>query len=466
MDKASHNFTPIDQIDAYVAHLRVVFESRKTLSISWRRQQLEGIIRMLDEQENTIKYALQKDLKKSSVEVFTSIAGIRKEAEYALKHLKRWTARRKVKTPLFLKPGKSWVQPEPLGVVLCITAWNFPWYQSLVPMIGALSAGNCILVKPSEFCLNSAKAIADIYPQYIDPDAVIVVQGGPEETKALLRNQFDHILYTGNQTIAKSVMAAAARYLTPVTLELGGKCPAIVDQKCDIKVTARRLVWAKFQSAGQICITVDHVFVHKSKKAELICALKEEIRKEFGEYPEKSSDYGRIINKQKHERLVSLLNNEKIIFGGHYNQDDLYLEPTVVENPSFDSPLMTEEIFGPILPIVEWEKEEYIYDWLYKNNKPLALYIFSDDTNFQNRVLDHTTSGNVVVNDLMFFMLVPELPFGGVGASGMGAYKGFQGFSTFSHLKSVLKRGKFMDFDVRYAPYDSKKEKIMRFLWG
>lgn len=466
MNQMVAEFTPADQMQTDIARLRTTFASGKTKSIKWRKAQIKGIIRLIEEQENAIIDAIHADLRKSRVEAFVAeIAAIKKEAQYALKNLKKWTAKRKVKTPMLAQPGKSWLQPEPLGVVLCMTAWNFPWHQSLTPMIGAFAAGNCVLVKPSELCRNSAALIAKLYPQYLDSDAVAVVQGGPDESQALLKNKFDRIIYTGSGTVGKLVMEAAAKHLTPVTLELGGKSPAIVDKSADIKMTARRLVWGKFQCAGQICITADYVFVHKSKKAELVAALKAAIAEGLGNDPQNSPDYARIINERHHDRLTALLSEGTVVHGGKHDKSDLYIEPTIVENAPADSKLMSDEIFGPILPIVEWETEEDIYAWLAARDKPLALYIFADDKGFQNRVLDNTTAGNVAINDLMLFVVVPELPFGGVGASGMGSYTGTQGFCTFSHFKPVLKRGKRMDLDARYVPYNPKKEKIMRLAW-
>jgi aldehyde dehydrogenase (NAD+) len=466
MNQITTEFTAADQIDADIAHLRTAFASGKTRSLQWRKAQLKGIIRLIDEQEDAIIAAIQADLRKSRVEAFIAeIAAIKKEAQYALKNLKRWTSKKKVKTPMLAQPGKSWLQPEPLGVVLCITAWNFPWHQSLTPMVGAFAAGNCVLVKPSELCATSAALIAKPYPQYLDPDAVAIVQGGPEETQALLRNKFDHIIYTGGGTVARIVMTAAAQHLTPVTLELGGKSPAIVDKSADIKMTARRLVWGKFQCAGQICITADYVFVHKSKKAELIAALKQEIANGLGADPQQSNDYARIINARHHDRLTGLLSEGRIVHGGRHDKADLYIEPTIIEDAPEGGKLMSDEIFGPILPIVEWEKEEDIYAWMATRDKPLALYVFADDKGFQTRIVDRISAGNVAINDLMLFVVVPELPFGGVGASGMGSYTGTQGFCTFSHFKPVLKRGKRMDLDARYVPYNSKKEKIMRLAW-
>lgn len=466
MNQMLNEFTPADQIDSDIARLRTTFASGKTKSLKWRKAQLKGIIRLINEQEDAIIAAIQADLRKSRVEAFIAeIAAIKKEAQYALKNLKSWTKKKKVKTPMLAQPGKSWLQPEPLGVVLCITAWNFPWHQSLTPMVGAFAAGNCVLVKPSELCSHSAALIAKLYPQYLDPDAVAIVQGGPEETQALLGNKFDHIIYTGGGAVARIVMTAAAKHLTPVTLELGGKSPAIVDTSADIPTTARRLVWGKFQCAGQICITADYVFVHKSKKAELIAALKAEITKGLGADPQKSNDYARIINARHHDRLTALLSEGRIVHGGGHDKADLYIEPTIVEDVPQDGKLMSDEIFGPILPIVEWEKEEDIYAWMAARDKPLALYVFADDKGFQSRVVDRISAGNVAINDLMLFVVVPELPFGGVGASGMGSYTGTQGFCTFSHFKPVLKRGKRMDLDARYVPYNSKKEKIMRLAW-
>ncbi|MBU2956077.1 aldehyde dehydrogenase family protein [Paracoccus sp. 1_MG-2023] len=456
-------FTPIPQMQAEVARLRAAFDSGRTRPLEWRRAQLQAILRLLKEREGDIIAAIHADLRKGRLESWMAeIALIRTEAKHALRHLKSWTARRRVRTPIAAQPGRSWVQPEPLGVVLCIASWNFPWQQTLQPMVGALAAGNCVLVKPSELSSHCAAAIARLLPEYLDPEAVAVVQGGPEETGALLECRFDHILYTGGASVGRIVMRAAAQHLTPVTLEMGGKCPVIVDRTADIALAARRIVWAKGQNAGQICINADYVLVHRDRAAALTGALAAEFRRAYGADPQMSKDYGRIVNERHFDRLQALLSQGRIVQGGRTDRGDLYIEPTIVADVPGDAPLMQDEIFGPILPIVEWQDEDDLAMQLKAHGKPLALYVFSRDQGFQDRALDRFPAGMVAINDLMMFAIVPGLPFGGVGGSGMGAYGGQQGFRCFSHMKPVLRRGSRMDIAARYAPYSGLKERIMR----
>lgn len=465
-DMTPHLTTEAD-MQADLARLRATFASGKTRPLEWRRSQLKAILRMLKVEEDNIIAAIQADMRKNWVEAYTSeIAAIRKEAQFALKNLKKWTKKIKVGTPLLAAPGKSWLQPEPLGVALIMTAWNFPFHQSLTPAIAAIAAGNCVMIKPSELSENGTRLIAEMYLKYLDNDAVAIFQGGPAETGMLLEQKFDHILYTGGGTVGKIVMTAAAKHLTPVTLELGGKSPVIVDKSADIQVTARRIVWAKTQNAGQICINADTMLVHESIKDELVRAIIDHLKLAYGEDAQKSPDYARIINERHFDRIVGYLGNGgNIIHGGGSDRADKYIEPTLVEGLPEEHPLLTEEIFGPILPILTWSKKEEVVEYVTSRDKPLALYIFGTDKKFENYILDNTSAGNVAINDLMLFAVVPGLPFGGVGASGMGSYTGTQGFVTFSHYKPILKRGKRMDLDARYAPYNEKKKKMMRLAW-
>ncbi|WP_282602095.1 aldehyde dehydrogenase family protein [Paracoccus sp. PARArs4] len=456
-------YTPIPQMQADLARLRATFDGGRTRPLDWRRAQLRAILRLLKEREGDIIAAIHADLRKGRLESWMAeIALIRKETQHALRNLRRWTARQRVPTPMSVQPGRSWLQPEPLGVVLCIASWNFPWQQSLQPMVGALAAGNCVMVKPSELSSNCAAAIARLLPEYLDPDAVAVVQGGPEETGALLECRFDHILYTGGGTVGRIVMQAAARHLTPVTLELGGKCPVIVNDDADIALAARRIVWAKAQNAGQICINADYVLVRAGCRDALVDALKAEFTRGYGADPQKSKDYGRIVNHRHFDRLHALLSEGRIVHGSRHDREDLYLEPTIVLDPPEDGALMRDEIFGPLLPIVEWRDEDDLARLLNRHEKPLALYVFSEGREFQDRMLDRFSAGMVAINDLMMFAAVPELPFGGVGGSGMGAYGGHRGFLCFTHMKPVLRRGSRMDVAARYAPYSRIKERLMR----
>lgn len=455
-----------DPITDAVARLRAGFDSGKTRPLRWRRDQLRAIAHMVETEEAAIADAIHADLRKSRTEVLmTELGLVRREALYAAARLRRWAARRTVATPLIAQPGRSWLQPQPLGVVLNIGSWNYPWQQALQPMAGALAAGNAMLVKPSELAPHSAALMADLLPRYLDPEAIAVVQGGAEETTALLTHRFDHILYTGGGTVGRIVMQAAARHLTPVTLELGGKCPVIVDQTADIALAARRIIWAKLQNCGQICINADYVLVHASHCNALADAMRREIRAQLGDDAQASPDYGRIINARHHDRLTALLDQGRILHGGRHDRADLFIEPTLIDRPTPGGALMRDEIFGPILPVLEWEDEAALLARLRAQDTPLALYVFSRDRAFQDRMIAQTASGMAAINDLMLFAAVPGLPFGGLGASGMGAYGGQRGFDSFSHLRPVVRRGAWPDLSARYAPMTAIKEKILRLAW-
>lgn len=446
-----------------VARLRAAYHSGKTRPLAWRRAQLEGLRRMLIEQEKPILEALHADLRKHPTEGWTTeIASVKDEIRVALKSLTRWTAPRKVRTAMLAMPGKSWLMPEPLGVVLNIAAWNYPIQEGLTPMASALAAGNCVVLKPSELAPATARVLQELLPAYVDPECVAVYQGGPAETGALLEERFDHILYTGNGHVGRIVATAAARHLTPVTLELGGKSPAIIDQSTNLDLTARRIAWGKWQNAGQICISPDYVLVHDSIKDAFIAALKREITAMYGADPRASDSYGRIVNTRHFDRLAGYLDEATILHGGDSDRDDLYLAPTIVTDAGDTSRLMTEEIFGPILPVRGWTSRDEVIGHVTSRDKPLALYLFSNDTGFTDQMLGAISAGQVCVNDVLMFMVCPNLPFGGVGASGSGSYSGKAGFDTFTHWKPVLKRSWMFDFAARYAPFTPKKERLLR----
>ena len=450
-----------------VARLRAGFDSGRTRALDWRRAQLQGLRRMLTEEKAAITSALHADLRKHPSETWaTEIASVLGEIKLALRHLRRWSARRRVRTPILAQPGRSWLMPEPLGVVLNIAAWNYPIQEGLTPMVGALAAGNCVLLKPSELAPASAAMLADLLPRYLDPDCVAVFQGGPQQTGALLEQRFDHILYTGSGRVGRIIAKAAARHLTPVTLELGGKSPVIVDATANIDLTARRIAWGKWQNAGQICIAPDYVLAHDSIRDRLIAALQVEARRMFGTDPQASDSYGRIVNTSHFDRLTGYLGDGATAFGGESERDDLYIAPTVLRDVADDAPVMTEEIFGPILPVLGWSSLDQVRDFVANRDKPLALYLFSNDAGFTDAMLATISAGNVCINDVLMFMVCPDLPFGGVGASGTGNYSGKAGFDTFTHWKPVLKRGWAFDFAARYPPYTPAKDRLMRWLRG
>lgn len=450
-------------VGAVFADLKNTFESGKTRSFGWRRAQLIAVEQMISEHEAEFFDALHEDLGKSPMEAYTTETSyVSGDAAYCRKKMSRWSRKRRVSTPIIGQPGKSWIQPEPLGLVLVIGAWNYPIQLVLAGMNAAIAAGNCVVIKPSELAPASSSLLARLIPQYLDPDGIRVVEGGIPETTALLEKPFDHILYTGGASVGRVVMAAAAKHLTPVTLELGGKSPCIVMPDANLETTAKRIAWGKFSNAGQICIAPDYLLIDADTEARLLPLLTKAIREMFGDDPQQSDSYCRIINDRHFERVRKLIDSGRLVVGGQCDAADRYIAPTILADVLPDSPVMQEEIFGPILPIVRANSLEDAIAQIRSGEKPLAAYIFTNDKSAEQKFLETVSSGNACVNDVMMFMAVHELPFGGVGQSGMGAYSGRRGFETFSHLKSVIKRGWWPDLDIRYAPYTEKKFKFLR----
>lgn len=457
---------PSEQLEAIaslVQKIRDTSDTGRTRDFQWRVKQLNQIKKMTLEQEDKILDALKKDLSKGTMESWTSEVGfVVGDVDHTLKYLKKWMKARKVSTPIAAQPGKSYQLPEPLGTVLIIGAWNYPFQLVLAPVIAAVAAGNCAVIKPSELAENTSQLLAEIIPQYLDTEAFAVVEGAVDETTALLKQQFDHILYTGGEVVGKIVMRAAAEYLTPVTLELGGKSPCIVDSSADFNVTAARIVWSKWMNSGQTCVAPDYILVEKSQTQKLIDAIKAKIKEFYGTDVAQSPDYGRIINERHFARLAHYLENQNVVHGGETDANSKYIAPTIVLDPDLDSPLMQEEIFGPILPIVSLDNIDQAIPFVNQRAKPLALYVYTKNDQFEKQVLGSTSAGNVCVNDGFMFMVNANLPFGGVGNSGMGSYHGQSGFDTFSHLKTVMKRSFMFDFDLRYPPFTDKKFSILK----
>jgi aldehyde dehydrogenase (NAD+) len=447
-----------------VARLRARFESGRTRPLEYRRRQLAGIERFLKEREGEIERALHDDMGRPSIEVYASeIAFIATEAAIARKKLHAWTTPERVRTSLVGQPGKSRVYREPLGVVLVIGPWNYPLQLVLVPLVGAIAAGNCAVVKPSELVPAVSALLAARLPEYVDGECFQVVEGGVPETTALLAERFDSIFYTGNGTVGRIVMEAAAKHVTPVTLELGGKSPCLVDQHTDLDVAARRIVWGKFYNAGQTCVAPDYVLAHAGIEDALIARMKEILHSFFGDDPRSSPDYGRIVNEWHHKRLSKLLENSgEVVAGGDTELADRYIAPTILRNVSWDAPVMADEIFGPILPVLRVKDIDEAIARVNARPKPLALYLFSNDRDVQTRVLERTSSGGVTVNHTLIHLAVPSLPFGGVGASGLGAYHGKATFETFSHRKAVLLKPTWLDPPFFYPPYDEGKLRWVR----
>jgi aldehyde dehydrogenase (NAD+) len=448
-----------------VAKLRATFDSGRTRPIEWRKQQLTRLIAMLVEHEAEIEAALKGDLGKSGFETALSETGfIISEAKFALKHLARWMRPKRVGTPIMAQPGRSRIQPEPKGVVLIIAPWNYPLSMVLAPLVGVIAAGNTAVMKPSEVTSHTSALIAKLVPQYLDVEAFAVIEGGVPQTSALLEQRFDHIIYTGNETVARIVMLAAAKHLTPVTLELGGKSPCLIDASADLEVAVSRIAWGKFVNAGQTCVAPDHVYVHRRIADEFIVQMRARLRQFYGEDAAQSPDYCRIASERHTARFEKLLAGQTIVHGGRIDVASRYVEPTLVLDPHPESALMQEEIFGPVLPINVVDRIDAVIEPLARRPKPLALYLFARNAELEQAVLARISAGSVCINDTMMFMASPLLPFGGIGNSGMGRYTGWFGFETFSHMKPVMKRSYHFDVDVRYPPYTERKAKLLRMM--
>jgi acyl-CoA reductase-like NAD-dependent aldehyde dehydrogenase len=449
-----------------VLQLREHFNSGLTRSLTYRQQQLVGLKSFIKQNEQKISLALYKDLGKPLAEVLAAeIALVMKELQFTQKRLRRWVKPQRVATGLFAQPGKSAIYPEPLGIILIIAPWNYPIQLTLVPLLGAIAAGNCVIIKPSEMAPATSHLLANELPKYIDHRCLAIIEGGSAETTALLNEHVDHLFYTGGAVVGKLVMMAAAKTLTPVTLELGGKSPCIVDQHTNLNVAARRIVWGKFSNAGQSCVAPDYVLAHESIEVKLVTAIQEALLNFYGKNPQTSPDYGRIINHHHFQRLMHLLpGSGDIYLGGDSDEGDRYIAPTILRHVSPNAPIMAEEIFGPILPVLTIKNIDEAIDFINARPKPLALYLFSSDVKIQKRIIYHTSSGSVSVNYPMLQLTVPSLPFGGVGMSGMGAYHGKMSFDIFSHHKAVLIKPTWFDFSMMYPPYTIKFMRLLRWL--
>ncbi|MCF3961178.1 aldehyde dehydrogenase family protein [Streptomyces fuscigenes] len=425
--------------DETVARLRATFRTGRTKDRAWRVGQLTALRGLLTEHEGDLAAALHTDLGKSEREaVRTEVLFTVREIDHTLEHLDGWLRPTPAAVPDHLPGARAWSLLEPLGVVLVIGPWNYPAQLLLAPMVGALAAGNCVVVKPSELAPATSALLARLLPKHLDSDAVAVVEGGIPETTALLEQRFDHIFYTGNGTVGRIVMRAAAEHLTPVTLELGGKSPVFVDRDADIAETAARLVGAKFLNAGQTCVAPDYVLTDPDTAQLLVAALVETIRAVYGDDPAASPRYGRIVNERHFDRLHGLLDSGTVAAGGGSDRSARYIAPTVLSGVAPDSPVMREEIFGPVLPVVEVDGLDEAIAFVGDRDKPLALYAFTRSETTRERLLAETSSGAVTFGIPVSHLTVPDLPFGGVGESGMGSYHGPYSMETFSHRKAVL----------------------------
>ncbi len=458
--------THTEDMAAVVGAVRAGSSSRLLADLGARRVQLRQLRALLVEQEDRLCAALSADFGKPPIETYgTEIGFTIKEIDEALKSLESWAKPRKAKLPMILRPASAHIVPEPLGVVLIIAPWNYPIQLSLGPLVGALAAGNAAVVKPSELVARTAELLGELVGEYLDDRLVRVVLGGADETTALLEQRFDHIVYTGNGRVGRLVMEAAAKHLTPVTLELGGKSPAIVLGDADIDSAARRIVWGKFLNAGQTCVAPDYVLVDETAEDRFLGAALRAVHDFYGDEPRVSPDFARIVNDRQFERITGLLDAggfEAIVTGGTRDAATRYLAPTIVAGVEPTAALMGEEIFGPVLPVLTVDSVQSAIDFVNERDKPLALYVFGDDDDRIQRVIEHTSSGAVTVNHTMLHVTAPDLPFGGVGASGMGAYHGRSGFEAMSHLKPVVTKAARPDPPVMYPPYKPWKVKLLR----
>lgn len=443
---------------------RAFFSTGKTKSVDFRLAQLQALKQAILDAQPAILAALKADLNKPELEAFLTEVGVVKEIDYAIKHLRSWTKPKSVAVPLDQFPAKGRIYAEPLGVVLIIGPWNYPFQLIISPLVGAIAAGNCALLKPSELAPQTSRVVAEIIAKVFNPAFVAVVEGGVEVSQAVLAEKFDHIFFTGGTAIGKVVMAAAAQHLTPVTLELGGKSPCIVDADIQIEYAARRIVWGKFINTGQTCVAPDYLLVDRRVKPAFLEAMKAAVKEFYGENPAESPDYGRIVSDKHFHRLANLLHDGKVLIGGDVNANDRYIAPTILDQVTPDAAIMQEEIFGPILPVLEYDDVAEAITLINSKSKPLALYIFSRNQQFQDRILQQTSSGGVCVNDTIMHIAPANLPFGGVGDSGIGNYHGKASFDTFSHYKSVLVKNFWFDLDWRYAPYAGKLEVFKRII--
>ncbi|XP_069613342.1 aldehyde dehydrogenase family 3 member A2 isoform X2 [Ranitomeya imitator] len=446
---------------------RQAFATGKTRSVDFRLQQLQAIKKMLIENEAAFKEALKADLHKCGCASYAQeIMGLLAELDLIIDNLHNWAAPQHVKKNLMTMQDDVYINYEPLGVVLVIGAWNYPLVVLLQPVLGAIAAGNAVVIKPSEVSEHTAKLLEKIVPRYLDKELYPLVNGGVPETTELLAERFDHIFYTGNATVGKIIMTAASKFLTPVTLELGGKSPCYIDKDCDIDIASRRITWGKFVNCGQTCIAPDYILCDKSIQSKLIEKIKETLKEFYGDNPKESVDYERIINKRHFKRIVGLLEGEKIAIGGEQDESTCYIAPTVLVDVKPEAKVMQEEIFGPLLPIITVNNVDEAIQFINEREKPLALYAFANDKKIIKKMISQTSSGGVTGNDVIMHFTVKELPFGGVGHSGIGAYHGKHTFDTFSHKRACLIKSLSMEGanKLRYPPYTQKKLDWTKFL--
>ncbi|MDG2026857.1 MAG: aldehyde dehydrogenase family protein [Acidimicrobiales bacterium] len=459
------DLTPVD-VAGIVESVRAVYNTGRTKPMAWRQEQLDGLVRMLKMEGSRFEEALALDLGKPAIEGFAADVGSTASEIAAMrKNAPKYAKPRRARLPMASQPGKGYVVPEPLGVALIVAPWNYPVQLLLLPMAAAIAAGNAVIAKPSEVAGATSNLLAELIPRYCDPEAIAVIEGDVAVATDLLEQRFDHIFYTGSTDVGRIVYQAAARHLTPVTLELGGKSPVLVDDSANIEVTGRRLAWGKWLNAGQTCVAPDYVLVTEKNRDALVDSLQSAFD-EFsaGNGTKDNKDFGSIVTDRHASRLEGLLADHggTVAFGGDTDVDAKYVEPTVIVDPDRNSRIMQEEIFGPLLPVITVESMAEAVEIVNEDEKPLALYVFAEDSEKADELITSTTSGGACVNHVVLHITPPDLPFGGVGESGTGRYHGQSGFDTFSNLKSVMKKPTKMDPKMLYPPYTAKKEKLIR----
>lgn len=451
------------KIQEVVEMQRQYFRSGITLSFEFRIDALEMLLETIKKHETKIIKALKDDLGKSEMEAYMSEVGIvYNSLNYAIKNLKKWMKPKKVKTPLANFRGKSYRLPSPYGNVLIMSPWNYPFLLAVDPLIGAIAAGNTAVIKPGSYSAHTADVIYELLSEVFPKEYVAVVLGGRKENTELLETKFDYIFFTGSPTVGRLVQSKASVHLTPVTLELGGKSPVIIDESANLKLAARRIVFGKLLNSGQTCIAPDYALVHESIVDEFIDLAQKEITKQYGEEPLSNEDYGKIINEKHFERISNLIDKEKVVFGGEVKHETLQISPTILKDVTLGDAIMQEEIFGPLLPIITYKEDDELEGIILQNPTPLALYIFSEREDFIEKMLERISFGGAAVNDTIQHISTVYMPFGGVGTSGMGAYHGKWSFDTFSHYKSIYEKKAKPDLNVRYQPYTKKKYKFIR----
>lgn len=447
---------------------RKFFNEGNTLSIDFRISMLKKLREVLKNREDVILEALNKDLGKSKFEAYaTEIGIVLEELNLTIRKLKSWGKPERKRTPLMHFLSSSYVYKEPYGVILIMSPWNYPFQLTMAPLIGAISAGNCVMIKPSAYSVETTKVICSIIKEIFDPRYVEVVKpfGGREDISKILDEKYDYIFFTGSVNVGKIVMEKASKHLTPITLELGGKSPCIVDKDADIDLAAKRIVWGKFLNAGQTCVAPDYLLAHKDIKHKLLEKMRYYIKKFYGENPKNNPEYPKIITNKQWSRLTEYLGEGDIICGGESYEVDRYIAPTIIDKVTWNFKVMKDEIFGPIMPVIDFNDIEEVISLLKEKPKPLALYYFSTSKERQNNIMKRTTSGGGCINDTVIHVASSNITFGGVGESGMGAYHGKASFETFSHYKSIIKKSNIIDIDVRYPPFKNKislLKKIMK----